>query len=384
MSGSRAVPLALIVNTYQKPRHLELVLESIAAQVGVAGAFEVIVTDDGSLDDTPEVVSAFAARVDFPVRFTTQPHNGFRLAAIRNAGARRATGEMLLFLDGDCILPCDHLAAFLACRQPGVALLGYCARLPEATSQSLVPGTLGGIDLAALVPAGQRRALAHRRLKAWWYTLLRHPSKPRLAGGNFAVWQSDFRRVNGFDERFRGWGQEDDDLGLRLRASGVRLESILHRTSSLHVWHPSDPSATLRWRDGANVKYFERRGRLTSCRQGLEQRSASAILWGLPADLPATQWGAMLDEALAGVPRAAPEARCEIDIVLRPGTGEFRRRAECRLLLCDAPPEGSAAGRGPADLLRLRRQADRVVMLGATSPPARAAAQLREILAGAG
>ena len=46
MSGSRAVPLSLIVNTYQKPRHLELVLESIAAQVGVAGAFEVIVTDD--------------------------------------------------------------------------------------------------------------------------------------------------------------------------------------------------------------------------------------------------------------------------------------------------------------------------------------------------
>ncbi|MEI7862912.1 MAG: galactosyltransferase-related protein, partial [Planctomycetota bacterium] len=258
----------------------------------------------------------------------------------------------------------------------GVALLGYCARLPEATSRALVPGTLGSFDLAALAPAGERRALAHRRLKAWWYTLLRHPSKPRLAGGNFAVWQSDFRRVNGFDERFRGWGQEDDDLGLRLRATGVRLESILHRTNSLHVWHPSDPSATLRWRDGANVEYFERRGRLTCCRQGLEQRPAAAILWGLPADLQATASGALLDRTLAEAPRAAPEARCEIDIVLRPGTGEFRRMAECRLLLCDGPPEGHST----AELSRLRRQADRVATLGAAPAPDGAAAWLRGIL----
>ena len=170
MSGSRAVPLSLIVNTYQKPRHLELVLESIAAQVGVAGAFEVIVTDDGSLDDTPEVVSAFAASVDFPVRFTTQSHDGFRLAAIRNAGARLATGEMLLFLDGDCVVPRDHLAAFLACRQPGVALLGYCARLPEATSRSLVG------------PGGRRpRPAPARHRRAAGIDPAPHQLPPRLA-----------------------------------------------------------------------------------------------------------------------------------------------------------------------------------------------------------
>ncbi|MFM7293060.1 MAG: glycosyltransferase family 2 protein, partial [Planctomycetia bacterium] len=49
--------VALIVNTYQKPRHLALVLASIAAQEGVEGRFEVIVSDDGSTDGTADVLA---------------------------------------------------------------------------------------------------------------------------------------------------------------------------------------------------------------------------------------------------------------------------------------------------------------------------------------
>ena len=91
-SGGHAV--ALIVNTFQKPRHLALVLASIAAQTDVAGRFAVIVTDDGSTDDTPRLVHDFAARHDFPVRFTSRPHDGFRLARTRNAHQPRLPGAM--------------------------------------------------------------------------------------------------------------------------------------------------------------------------------------------------------------------------------------------------------------------------------------------------
>ena len=42
--------------------------------------------------------------------------------------------------------------------------------------------------------------------------------------------RADYERVNGYDENFVGWGCEDDDLRLRLRHAGVRIESILfHR-----------------------------------------------------------------------------------------------------------------------------------------------------------
>lgn len=328
-----AVDCSLIINTFEKPRHLALVLESIAAQTGVDGRIEVIVADDGSRDETADVVAGFTRTARLPVRFTTETHAGFRLARVRNQGARIACGDYLIFLDGDCILPRDHVATYLARRRPGAAHLGYCARLPEAASAALRPGALAATDLAALVPTAERRLLRRRFRKAWWHVFLRHPSKPRLAGGDFGVWRADFERVNGFDERFVGWGQEDDDLGLRLRAAGVRLESILDRTCSLHVWHPTDPSATRRWRDGPNVGYFLRRGRLTRCRRGLVERPLEAVRWGLPEATCDEPLAHAVLAAIPGAARVAPGDPCEIEIVVRPGRGGFTRRAECRLVI---------------------------------------------------
>jgi glycosyltransferase involved in cell wall biosynthesis len=343
---------SILVTTFRRPRHLALALESIAAQRGVPRDFEVVIADDGSGDVTAEVVDRFAATVDIPVRFTTQPHEGFRLARVRNNAARLARGDYLLFVDGDCILPRDHLAAHRARRRPGLALLGHCARLPEETSRLLVPENLSVTNLAGLVPAAEARALARRHRRARWHNLVRHPTKPRLTGGDFGLWRADFERVNGFDERFVGWGQEDDDLGLRLRAAGLRLESVLDLARSLHVWHPTDPTATPRWRDGANVAYFERRGRLTACRAGLQRRGRHDLVWGLPNDLRATALGRGVARLLAAARSASPGGHCEIDLVVHPTRASFTRQAECRLLLV---PRGMAPPRS------LANRADRVV-----------------------
>jgi len=369
--------VALIVNTYQKPRHLGLVLASIAAQTGVDGRFEVIISDDGSTDGTAALVSDFAAQAGFPVRLTSQPHDGFRLARTRNAGARLTASDYLLFLDGDCILPRDHVAAYLERRRPGRALLGYCARLPEATSAQLHDEIIVTTDLAGLAPASERRLLAQRFRKAWWHAAVRHPSKPRLVGCNFGIWRQDFEAVNGCDERFVGWGQEDDDLGLRLRAAGVRLESILDRTWSLHVWHPVDTSATPRWRDGVNVPYFLRRGRLTRCRRGIVERSSHDLVWGLPADAADTPLGRKLLTLLGNAPQVAAGAPCEVEVVLRPGRGLFTRRAECRMLIVRAEDDAPEAS--------LRRRADQIHVITADQQSeADLSNRLTEILAGCG
>lgn len=352
--------ISLIVNTYQKPRHLALVLGSIALQEGVDGRFEVVVADDGSDATTVEIISDFSRRAPFPVAFTTEPHDGFRLARVRNRGAAVAAGDTLLFLDGDSVLPPDHVAAHLAARRPGLAMLGDVVRLPEATSRELVPSDLATTDLRRLTPSAELRRMARRHRKSMFQNLIRHRSKPRLAGGNFAVWRDDYSRVNGSDERFLGWGQEDDDLGLRLRGAGVRLSSIIDRTFTYHVWHPSDPSATPRWRDGVNVRYFLRRGRLSRCRRGLRVRDRNAVCWGLPdgafgstSETPRTTTpekglARLVAGLLSDAVVADRGAACEIDICVWPGECRFRRRAECRLLLVEA----GSAKRCPATLCR--------------------------------
>jgi glycosyltransferase involved in cell wall biosynthesis len=349
-----SIDTSILVTTFRRPRHLALVLESILLQRQVRRDFEIIVADDGSGDDTEAVVMSFAAHAEVPVRFVTQPHDGFRLARVRNNAARLARGRYLMFVDGDCVLPPGHRAAHDRRRRAGVALLGYCARLSEQASRHLMPENLAVANLGAMVSSDEARLLAKRHRRARWHALIRHPTKPRLAGGDFGVWRSDFEAVNGFDEQFVGWGQEDDDLGLRLRAAGVQLESILDLTQTLHVWHPTDPTATTRWRDGVNVAYFHRRGRLTACRIGLEQRPIEAILWGLPPDLHATPMGSKVASLLDHARQAAPREPCEIDVVVAPGTGTFTRNAECRLLLV-------TNGREPSR--NVVRQADLVVSI---------------------
>ena len=130
------------------------------------------------------------------MRFTSLPHDGFRLARTRNAGARLTASDYLLFLDGDCVLPRDHVAAYLARRMPGRALAGYCARLSREASGTLDPATIHGADLPALVTPDERRLLAARHRKARWHGFIRHPSKPRLAGGNCGMWRNEIGRAH--------------------------------------------------------------------------------------------------------------------------------------------------------------------------------------------
>jgi len=205
---------------------------------------------------------------------------------------------------------------------------------------------------AALERAGIPYAVAGGNAVAAWVSRVDRAAVRNTQDVDILVRRSDFEAVNGFDERFVGWGQEDDDLGLRLRAAGVRLETILGQTRSLHVWHETDATATSRWRDGVNVRYFERRGRLTACRLGLIARPAAAITWGLPADLMTTPLGRSIARHLAGATVAAEGKPCEIELVVRPGTGRFTRQSECRLALVAA--HQSAEG-------NLAREADTIV-----------------------
>ena len=261
--------IAVILSSYQRPAHLYRSLLSLAMQCGAEGQFEVVVTDDGSADNTARVVRRFASTADFPVAFTTHEHKGFRLARCRNEGVLASSAPYLLFSDGDCIFPSDHLSKHLQARRSRVAWSGDCLHLDEEATQRIDGEAIASGAYCDWVPRREYQRIHRRWIKDRFYQAINHRKKPKLAGSNIAVSREDFERVNGFDERFVGWGCEDDDLADRLRLSGVRIASILGFTQVFHMWHPNDPSQPRKWSDGANVKYLLRRDKPARCAVGL-------------------------------------------------------------------------------------------------------------------
>lgn len=280
------IDIAILVSTYQRPEHLRRCLLSIERQRGVDGRFEVVVTDDGSSDDTHRLIVDTARRVPFRLTFTTHDHNGFRLARCRNEGVAASTAEYLLFTDGDCILPPDHVRIHLDERRRGCVAASDCLRLDRTASDVIDDSVITDWSVTRLVSRRERRRMLGKAARAMCYSACRVPMRPRLSGNNIALWRRDFERVNGFDEEFIGWGLEDRDLQRRLAAVGVRVRSILHRTTPIHLWHEPAPSFQRNGTGTENLRYYSRHAVPAFCLNGLVKPDDSEC----PTTVPLTTW----------------------------------------------------------------------------------------------
>jgi glycosyltransferase involved in cell wall biosynthesis len=330
--------IALLVSTYEKPWHLERVLTSIAVQEGVEGRVEVVVTDDGSRDQTPQIVERFAGSVPFRVALTTHPHQAFQLARCRNEGVRASTAPYLLFLDGDCVLPPNHVREHLRSRRAR-RVVGACrCSFDEAVTARFDDEAVRSGAYLDWVSPGELRALARHELKSRFYQWIGHPTKPKLLGCNIGLWRSDYERVNGYDENYEGWGCEDDDLRLRLRRAGVRTAPIYRRTRTYHLWHPPGATAPGKWRDGANVAYFSRKGRLTRCVNGLVKRRVEDLdVRVVGATSRPEAAASMFRSRWDGNPNVGHVSNVpdqpEVEFLFLPGRGRFSGRADCNVLV---------------------------------------------------
>ena len=240
--------LSIIVTTYEWPRALDATLRALADQSDTA--FEVVVGDDGSGPSTAVVVDRWAAVFEDRLCHAWQPDEGFRLARVRNLGALAAGGDVLVFLDGDCIVRRGFVAAVRKAAMPGWFLAGKRVQLSEGLSRDVVERGLA---------IGRRSVLSHMLRSRGQIDPLVHltprdrrrPWRPRLPdfapegnayGFMTAVLRSDFELVNGFDMRFVGWGEQDVDLAVRLGRRGLRCGFAGPESTVFHLAHPSEMS----------------------------------------------------------------------------------------------------------------------------------------------
>lgn len=179
--------ISVVIPTYRSPATIGRVVSTVIEQLGPHD--EVVVVDDGSGDDTPEILAAID---DDRLRVMVQDNTG--VAKARNRGAAAASNDLLVFLDDDEVPEPGWLEAHRRAHPPG-------SRKVVMGRAALVVPHRGG---TRLIPPSDR-----------------HPG--RLVNDSFSLRKNDFDVVDGFDPRYVHGG-EDVELGLRLEAVGVELD----------------------------------------------------------------------------------------------------------------------------------------------------------------
>ena len=147
----------------------------------------------------------------FPVKQVLLKHeHELPLAAARNIAANNALGDLLIFLDVDCIPAPDLVATFLSGAVEGVLTNGEVRYLMNgAVDQPDFDMHLDRLSTVDPVREGLKE-LPH---ELFWSL-------------NFACYKGDFARIGGFDEFFTGYGAEDTDFAFTARKIAIGMKSI--------------------------------------------------------------------------------------------------------------------------------------------------------------
>ena len=203
-----SVLFSVIIPTYNRRHILFDCLEHLSRQTMAPEAFEVMVSDDGSTDDTVAAITARSHLYPFSLTVLTQGNRG--PAAARNAGVRRSRGRMLLFLNDDAMAAPDlleeHMKGFEQAKGENKAIVGsfrFHDKLAGAPFGYVMQHTDALFDYSGLED-GAECGYEH------FYSC--NVSLPRILFDKDA-----------FDSAFKGAAAEDMDLGYRLQKRGVSI-----------------------------------------------------------------------------------------------------------------------------------------------------------------
>ncbi len=223
-----ASTLSVVVTTYNRAILLEQCLLRLLDHQTVTPD-EVLVIDDGSTDDTPEMLLELSEK--HPVLRVVRQANSGRAVA-RNTGIREARGDILCYVDSDVLVVpgfvAGHRAVHASPRGELVFAQGFTRNVPEV--QAIDWGRVPSFD----------------------------PSRAFFDTKNVSVRREALSSLGGFDTGFVEYGWEDLEMGIRLKQIGYRMRRA-RDAFGFHIQPPFSVESLPRLR-----RIEEERGRMAA------------------------------------------------------------------------------------------------------------------------
>ena len=282
-AGSKRPSISVVVATYNRADYLRISLACLAAQ-DYDGDWQVIVADDGSTDQTAAVVAEAQNKSEgLDIQHCWHEHRNYRRAFILNEGSRLADGELLVFLDSDCIPASNLLFTYADHFAPDAFYLGGVYYLQRTVSENILRSakSFSPQDFWSRATSSRnlKKGSARRNFKRYWksrfYIALKY-RKPKIWGGNCAVNHDAFKKINGYDENYDGYNKSDSDLRNRLFKGAFRAVPLQTKARAYHLHHEVQ-----KWRTAPQIldqnehPYFKWPDPDVVCKNGLRKLNVS-------------------------------------------------------------------------------------------------------------
>jgi glycosyltransferase involved in cell wall biosynthesis len=241
-----AIDISLLICTRNRADSLTTTLMSVERAAAYAGSttIEIVLVDNGSVDDTPQRLAEWQARQPFPVHLVHEPRAG--LARARNTGLTLCKGQIIAMTDDDCVLHRNYFAA-------------VCAAFAKVSGPVIIGGRIllgNPADLPVTIKLENHPMVAPSHGFPGGF----------IMGANLAFTSDVLRLAGRFDERFGAGAPfvsaEDTDFLFRAAGLGVvvRYDPAMvvdHHHGRRHIDDETRLLAGYSFGDGAlYAKYF--------------------------------------------------------------------------------------------------------------------------------
>ncbi|MCS7278569.1 MAG: glycosyltransferase family 2 protein [Thermodesulfobacteriaceae bacterium] len=233
----------MIITTYNNPIFLKKVLQGVLNQTLLP--YEVIVADDGSTEETFKVIREYQEVFPIPLLHVWHEDLGFRAAKIRNEAIKLASGEYMVFLDGDCIPDKNFILDHLILSEKGYFVQGKRILLDSKISQKFDFESIKSFYKKLILFFSPHISNRHHLIRLSIFPSFKNQKIKGIKGCNLGIFKKDLIAVNGFNEDFMGWGREDTELIIRLYKYGLKRKEHPFKAICFHLWHPPQSKENL-------------------------------------------------------------------------------------------------------------------------------------------